>query len=983
MRRRVGIGLAVGTVLVLGAALGTPAALASNANSAAPASDTAQSGHPAIGLNTLGVNTGWKVLTSATATQGGAAISASNFDTKGWLSVKADDAGAPGTEINALLQNGACPNVFYADNMRKCFGYEDSVGKETVPQFMKPWWFRTNFAPNLRPGQDASLIINGIVGQADVWVNGHEVATQDTVTGDFTKFTFDVTKLLQSGNNSLALEVYPNDVSTMFTLGDEDWEEVPPDNNTGIQFPVQLQVANALSDGNAHVNQANAADLASSALTVDTDVTNNTGSSQTGNVTATVNPPSGGGLPIVLNQSVTVPAHATKTVTFTPAAYPQLTIKHPKIWWPYQMGAQPLYTLDTAVSQHGMVSNSTDETFGIRTVTSSLIGPSAGAPQGVRSYSVNGKAFVARGGGYDEDIFLRYSKQDVAHQISLMRNMGLDMIRLEGHFMPQDFYEQMDRAGIMIDSGDECCDDTWQPTKPPTQKALDIMALSALTTGQNERNHPSVVTFSWSDNEPVPTQEDVSLKAFKQADFDVPIVSSAEYKSSPQLGTSGEKEGPYDWVSPSYWYDSGTYDPTDSSLTNVGGSWGFDSEESGGDTVPTLDSIQRFLSPSDQANLWQDPSYHQYHANYESGVGGYAFGTLYDFDTALSNRYGQWNSLNSYVQEAQVAEYENTRSQFEAFIDHSTNKQAPSTGTIYWQLNKGWPTLLWDLYNNDGDQPGAFYGAKKANESLHALYTYDNNTVTLDNLGGASESGLSVEAKVYDTSGKVLDDQTANGINLGAQGVKNSVLTPKIPAATTAPAPASTYFVELMVRDHGQVVDRNVYWRSTQDDVVDWSKTLGNPQATMSQYADLQGLQNLAPANLKVVAATSHQPGPNGADTVTRVTITNTSKTPAVGFFLRADVRKGNAAGKPQSGDNQVVSALWNDNDVTLWPGESETLSTTYASRDLGGAQPVVSVSGWNTGTIDVAAPSTPGGSAAQQAAANAPGVLHVDGVKE
>ena len=26
------------------------------------------------------------------------------------------------------------------------------------------------------------------------------------------------------------------------------------------------------------------------------------------------------------------------------------------------------------------------------------------------------------------------------------------------------------------------------------------MALSALTTGQNERNHPSVVTFSWSDN---------------------------------------------------------------------------------------------------------------------------------------------------------------------------------------------------------------------------------------------------------------------------------------------------------------------------------------------------------------------------------------------------------------------------------------------------------------------------------------------------
>jgi exo-1,4-beta-D-glucosaminidase len=638
------------------------------------------------------------------------------------------------------------------------------------------------------------------------------------------------------------------------------------------------------------------------------------------------------------------------------------------------------------------VSNSTDETFGIRTVTSSLIDPSPAAPQGVRSYSVNGKAFVARGGGYDEDIFLRYSQQDVANQIALMRNMGINMIRLEGHFMPQDFYQQMDRAGMMIDSGFECCDDTWQPTKPPTQQDLNIMALSALATGENERNHPSVVTFSWSDNAPVPTQEAVSLKAFKQADFDVPIVSSAEYNSSPQLGVSGEKEGPYDWVSPSYWYDSGTYDPTDSTRTNVGGSWGFDSEESGGDTVPTLDSIQRFLSPSDQANLWQDPSYHQYHANYESGIGGYAFGTLYDFDTALSNRYGQWNSLSSYVEQAQVAEYENTRSQFEAFIDHSTNKDAPSTGTMYWQLNKGWPTLLWDLYNNDGDQPGAYFGAKKANESLHALYTYDSvvtgpqtgahplrNTVTLDNLSGTNESGMSVETKVYDTSGKVLDDQTANGISLGAQGVRNSVLTPKVPATTTAPAKASTYFVELLLRQHGQVVDRNVYWRSTQNDVVDWSKTLGNPQATMSQYANLQGLQSLAQADVKVVAATSHAPGPNGANTVTRVTVTNTSRTPAVGFFLRADVRKGNAAGKPLAGDNQVVSALWNDNDITLWPGESETLSATYKSSDLGGAQPVVSVGGWNTGTVDVAAPATNGGWAAQQAAANATGVLHID----
>ena len=44
----------------------------------------------------------------------------------------------------------------------------------------------------------------------------------------------------------------------MLTLDDVDWSQMPPDNNTGIEFPVQLLVTNALSDGNAHVVQNNA-----------------------------------------------------------------------------------------------------------------------------------------------------------------------------------------------------------------------------------------------------------------------------------------------------------------------------------------------------------------------------------------------------------------------------------------------------------------------------------------------------------------------------------------------------------------------------------------------------------------------------------------------------------------------------------------------------------------------------------------------------
>lgn len=276
---------------------------------------------------------------------------------------------------------------------------------------------------------------------------------------------------------------------------------------------------------------------------------------------------------------------------------------------------------------------------------------------------------VVRGGGYAPNIFLDYSAADTARQFALLRNLGLNTIRIEGHFMPDDFYEQADKAGLLIDSGYQCRD-AWQPSRraQPTPAQLNTLGLSAQTIARNERNHPSVFTFGWSDNAPIPAQESVSLAA-----IDVPLVASAEYKSTPSLGQAGEKEGPHDYVPPAYWYDTTHFDPDDSSLTNVGGSWGFDSEQSAGDTVPTLDSLNRFTSPSDEAALWQDPEATQYHANYETGHGGYAFGELFDFDTALSSRYGQWSNLDGYVEEAQVQDYENTRSQFEAFVDHSTN----------------------------------------------------------------------------------------------------------------------------------------------------------------------------------------------------------------------------------------------------------------------------------------------------------------------
>jgi exo-1,4-beta-D-glucosaminidase len=164
------------------------------------------------------------------------------------------------------------------------------------------------------------------------------------------------------------------------------------------------------------------------------------------------------------------------------------------------------------------------------------------------------------------------------------------------------------------------------------------------------------------------------------------------------------------------------------------------------------------------------------------------------------------------------------------------------------------------------------------------------------------------------------------------------------------------YFIELLLKQNGALLDRNSYWLSTQPDVVNWSKTLGQPGGTISQYANLQGLRTLPQSSISATATTASQPGPDGADLATTVTITNTSAS-TVAFLIRADVRRGTASGTELAGDNELQSSLWQDNDITLFPGESQTLTVSYDSADLQGATPVISVSGWNLPKIDIAAP--------------------------
>jgi exo-1,4-beta-D-glucosaminidase len=561
----------------------------------------------------------------------------------------------------------------------------------------------------------------------------------------------------------------------------------------------------------------------------------------------------------------------------------------------------------------GATSDLASATFGIRSVSASL------TKQGYQQFFVNGKPLLIRGGGWAPDMFLRDDPARMEAEFDYVLNLGLNTIRSEGKLENQQFYDLADRNGILVLAGWECCD-KWESAaktggSPWTDADKKVAQESMASEARLLRNHPSVIGFLiGSDNAPPPPIAKMYVDALHDADWSLPIVSAAADQGTAEAGPSGMKmAGPYDWIPPSYWY-----------ADKLGGAFGFDSEVSAGADIPRLEDVTRTLSPQEQEALWKDPDARQYHASADWST----FAVLTPFDQALAHRYGAPTSLADYVAKAQLDNYDNVRAQFEAFNAHM-DAARPATGVIYWMLNNAWPSLHWHLFDYYMNPAGAYFGAKKANELLHIQYAYDSNGIVLVNHALDDARNLQASIRVRNLDGSVRYEKHLQNIDVAGNHAQQLMALPAVSGLSPV------YFIELdLAAADDKPVSRNVYWLSTKADVLDWAKS--NWYLTpLTQYADFTALHALAQASSEVHASTRHE----GKDDVTTVTLSVPASSKTVALFQHVSIKQG-ARG------NLALPIRWNDNDVTLWPGESMMLTARYASQ--GTAAPVVEVSGWN-----------------------------------
>jgi exo-1,4-beta-D-glucosaminidase len=858
----------------------------------------------------LPLHEGWAIQTSTNVKAKGEVISTTKFVPKGW-----HEATVPTTVVAALVKDKTFPDPLFGTNLRQYPGMNYPIGGNFSNIAMAPdspyavsWWYRKQFTvPASYKGKSVWLKFNGINYRANIFLNGKQIAKDDDVAGAWRTYEFNVTDSAKPGvENALAVQVFSpteHDLAITFV----DWNPAPPDKNMGLwrdvylttTGPVALRYPTVVSKLSMPANDT-------AQLTVTAQVKNGTSQPIKGKLKGEIES-------VKFEQDVELAANETKDITFTSDKFPQLVFTNPRLWWPTQMGKPELYPLSMAFEVGSAVSDSSKTEFGIREITSDL------NAIGGRAFHINGKNILIRGGGWTPDLMLRETSQRLHDEFRYVEDMGLNTVRLEGKLETQEFFDIADHHGILVMAG-WCCCDFWERWARWQPKDFDIAKQSLRDQIYRLRSHPSIVMWlNGSDNYPPPDVEQMYLDVEKDLLWPNPVVSSATGKKTTVTGDSGVKmSGPYEYVAPSYWSVDTPDGQPGRKLCNPGGCGGayrFNAETSMGPAPPPVESIRAMVGKD---HMWPIDDTWNYHA------GGGEFKTIGVFTDALANRYGKSDSVEDFATKSQMQTYEGVRAMYEAY---SRNKYQ-STGVIQWMLNNAWPSMIWHLYDYYLRPGGGYFGAKRAMEALHPVYGYDDHSIWVVSSQYQDASGLKLTTKIYnlDASEKFTQE---NSVDAGSDS------TTKIFALPEVPGLSPTYFLSLRLEDSsGKLVGSNFYWLSTKPETLDWAKSNWWMTPTAS-FADFTALSQLPKVKLLVGDHSEKK----GEEEITHVTLENPSK--SLAFFVRLKVDKG-AKGE------EILPVVWEDNYISLLPGEKREVTATYRASELGAMRPSVEVSGWN-----------------------------------
>jgi hypothetical protein len=713
----------------------------------------------------------WKLCNTMFVPAAPEQVAQAGYDDNRWL-----PAEVPGTVLGSYLAIGAIPDPWYGDQMSQIS--EDFFSRHD-------FWYRDTFlAPANDAGKHVWLDFGGINWKAEVYLNGTRLGRID---GAFIRSRFEVTSVLRPGaTNYLAVlvhhpahpgpgprkimhqklgdptsngDVLGYDSPTFLASAGWNWLPVVRGLELGIWNHVRLETTGDVELIDPWViTDLPLPDTSRADLTVKTELCNHGTQPEHGELIGRIGD-------ITFSQEETLAPGETKAVSLDKSNCPELSLAHPRLWWPNGYGAQPLYTLNLHFEQDGRISDTKNVTFGIRTISYVVAHP-ANTPNPVLTLYVNGTRILVRGGnwGMDEGM-LNCDAAGYDLRARLHHDANINMIRnWIGMVGKDEFYDACDRHGILI------WDDFWMAhdTDGPDPADQKMFMANARDKIRRVRSHPSLALYCGR-NESLPPKE---LDAAMAAAVDE-LDGTRHYIPRSDAGTVTGR-GPYDDQKPE-WYFANRGKTLHSELGIV--------------AVPTVESMRAMMPAED---LWPINDMWAIH-NYQTGRSD-------NYTKRIIQRYGAPTGLEDYCRKGQMVSLETSKAIYECAQANQ------GSGVLIWMTQAAWPSLICQLYDYYFDPTAAYFGAKSGAEPVHILWDSNTDIIKAANNTVSNLTDLSAEAWAYSLAGKKIWHQSTR-LNLAATSVNDCFPIKR---------PPGVFFIKLKLRQGNRVLSDNFYWSSSK-----------------------------------------------------------------------------------------------------------------------------------------------------------------------
>ena len=719
-----------------------------------------------ISLNSASGPANWKVR-SVEDVNNDPAIHQVGYNTSAWV-----NASVPGTVFGSYVEQGLEADPNFGDNIYK-------VDKAI---YNRDYWYRTEFNYNAGFNQgNVWLNFEGINRDADIYLNGNLLGS---LHGFMERGKYNVSSLLNAGNNTLAVKVYlpvvPMNCSAMPSyVSSDSWDWMPsvPGLNMGITDDVYLTTTNGITINDPWI-RTKVPSLNTGNLDVRTELENHTSQSITGTLTGTIQPGNH-----QFSQNVTIAAGQSTTVQNL------LTISNPQLWWPNGYGDPNLYTCHFEFNAGGL-RDQKDVTFGIKEYSYDTEGD-------ILHLKVNGVRIFVKGGNWGmSEYMLRCRGNEYDTKLRLHKEMNFNMIRnWVGSTTDEEFYAACDKYGIMV------WDDFWLiTTYIYWPRSVPIFNNNVIEKVKRYRNHPSIAVWCGA-NEFDPSQEYIDLYTAAVSNYDG---NDRRFQAN-SIGEALSSSGPWLNLNPASYYDSPPriYGPE---------SWGLKTEL-GTAVFPNYDSFKEFMPESNQwprNSMWDQ---HFFGDTYSPAAGADSY------FNSVQQRYGASDNIQDFCKKSQILNMRTNKAMFEGWLH---NMWDDASGLLIWMSQSAYPSMVWQTYDYYHDQTGAYWGAKSACEPLHILMVPSSGDVEVSNTTAQNYNGLSARLEVINLDGQKVQNTV---VNVGS--VNSNTLSKISTLQFNNQQLTEVYFVRLTLSNgSGNVVSQNFYIRGKTENALSAINTL-------------------------------------------------------------------------------------------------------------------------------------------------------------